>query len=68
LPDTGLNGPELTKRLFVEHNMYIKHCQGKTMPDADRYIRIAARTKEENFNLVDALKSLLGDKNKIERT
>ncbi|MBU0465441.1 MAG: histidinol-phosphate aminotransferase family protein [Proteobacteria bacterium] len=63
LPDTGLNGPELTKRLFIEHNMYIKHCQGKTMPDADRYIRIAARTEEENTNLVDALASMLGNKN-----
>ncbi|WP_299981585.1 histidinol-phosphate transaminase [Desulfobacula sp.] len=64
LPDIGPNGPELTKKLFIEHNMYIKHCQGKTMPHADRYIRIAARTKEENTNLVDALASILGDKNK----
>ncbi|MDA3915875.1 MAG: histidinol-phosphate transaminase [Deltaproteobacteria bacterium] len=64
LSDTGLNAPELTKQLFIEHNIYIKHCQGKTMPDADRYIRIAARTKEENTNLVDALASILGDKNK----
>jgi len=29
------------------------------MPDADRYIRIAARTKEENTNLVDAMTSTL---------
>ena len=68
LPDTGLNGPDLAKRLFIEHNIYIKHCEGKTMPHSDRYVRIAARTKEENINLVDALKSLLGDKNKIERS
>ncbi|MFH2059503.1 MAG: aminotransferase class I/II-fold pyridoxal phosphate-dependent enzyme [Pseudomonadota bacterium] len=68
LPDKGLNAPELTKKLFIEHNMYTKHCQGKTMPDADRYIRIAARTKEENTNLVDAIKSIMGDINKIERT
>jgi len=68
LSDTGPNAPELTKQLFIEHNIYIKHCQGKTMPDADRYIRIAARTKEENTNLVDALGSILVDKNKIERT
>jgi len=67
LPDTGPNAPELTKKLFVEHNMYIKDCQGKTMPGADRYIRIAARTKKENTNLVNALGSILGDKNKIER-
>ena len=68
LPDTGPNASELTKKLFVEHNMYIKNCQGKTMPDADQYVRIAARTKEENTSLVDALGSILGDKNKIERT
>ena len=55
LPDTGLSAPELTKKLFIEHNIYIKHCQGKTMPDADQYIRIAARTKEENTTLVQAM-------------
>ena len=64
LPDTGPSAPELTKRLFVEHNMYIKHCQGKTMPDSDRYIRIAARTKEENTNLVQAMGLILGANNK----
>ncbi|MFO7750308.1 MAG: aminotransferase class I/II-fold pyridoxal phosphate-dependent enzyme [Desulfobacteraceae bacterium] len=59
LPDKGISGPELTKRLFIEHNMYIKHCQGKTMPDADRYIRIAARTEEENTSLVQAMGLIL---------
>ena len=52
------------KKLFIEHNMYIKHCQGKTLPDADRYIRIASRTETENFRLKDALVSILGYKNK----
>jgi histidinol-phosphate/aromatic aminotransferase/cobyric acid decarboxylase-like protein len=64
LPDTGPSAPELTKKLFIEHNMYIKHCQGKTLPDADRYIRIASRTETENFRLKDALVSILGYKNK----
>lgn len=63
LPDNGPSAPEVTKKLFVEHNMYIKHCQGKTLPEADRYIRIASRTKKENSNLVDALVSILGYKN-----
>ncbi len=62
LPDGGPDGPEVTKRLFIEHNMYIKHCGGKTMPEADRFIRIAARTNKENSNLVDALVSILGYK------
>jgi threonine-phosphate decarboxylase len=39
--------------------MYIKHCQGKTLAHADRFIRIASRTEKENTNLVDALASIL---------
>jgi histidinol-phosphate/aromatic aminotransferase/cobyric acid decarboxylase-like protein len=62
LPDDAPSAPEVTKKLFIEHNMYIKHCQGKTLPDADRYIRVASRTKTENSNLVDALVSILGYK------
>ena len=43
------------KKLFIEHNMYIKDCAGKTQPDSDRYLRIASRTEEENCKLVAAL-------------
>ena len=59
LPDTALSGPEVTKRLFIEHNIYIKDSAGKTQPDASRYIRIASRTNEENNKLIDALKSVM---------
>ena len=59
LPDAALSGPEVTKRLFVEHNIYIKDSVGKTQPDADRYIRIASRTQEENNTLVDALMGVM---------
>lgn len=59
LPDTALNGPEVTKRLFIKHNIYIKHSAGKTQPDADRYIRISSRTPEENNTLIDALKDII---------
>jgi threonine-phosphate decarboxylase len=59
LPDEGLNAPQLTRKLFIDHNMYIKHCQGKTLAHADRFIRIASRTEKENTNLVDALASIL---------
>ncbi len=62
LPDAGLNAPQLTEKLFIDHNMYIKHCQGKTLAHADRFIRIASRTEKENTNLVDALASILGYK------
>jgi histidinol-phosphate/aromatic aminotransferase/cobyric acid decarboxylase-like protein len=59
LPDTGPSAPEVTNKLFVEHDIYIKHCQGKTLPESDRYVRIASRTKKENFELVRALRTVL---------
>ncbi|NOY60473.1 MAG: histidinol-phosphate aminotransferase family protein [Calditrichaeota bacterium] len=56
LPDyVHSSAPEITKKLFIEHNMYIKDCVGKTQPDSDRYLRIASRTEAENCKLVAAL-------------
>jgi len=59
LPDAALSGPKVTKRLFIEYNIYIKDSVGKTQPDADRYIRIASRTQEENNTLIDALTDVI---------
>jgi threonine-phosphate decarboxylase len=55
LPDYVQSAPEMTKKLFIEYNMYIKDCVGKTQPDSDRYFRIASRTEAENCKLVAAL-------------
>ncbi len=55
LPESALSGPEVTKRLFIEHNIYIKDSHEKTQQDADRYIRIASRTDEENSKLIEAM-------------
>ncbi|PHR29973.1 MAG: L-threonine O-3-phosphate decarboxylase [Fluviicola sp.] len=63
LPDDALSGPEVTKRLFIEYNIYIKDSKGKTQPEADRYIRIASRTPEENSKLIDALMDVMYKKN-----
>ncbi len=52
-------GPEITRRLYVEHNILIKDCAAKSMPEADRYLRIASRTPDENRRLVQALATLL---------
>ncbi len=60
LPDHSASGPEITKRLFVEHNIYIKHCQRKTLPESDRYLRIASRTQTENHQLIEALRDIIG--------
>ena len=62
LPDSAQSAPEFTRRLFVDHNMYIKDCQGKTLRDSDRYIRIASRTQNENEKLVAAMRSILDSK------
>ena len=63
LPDDALSGPEVTKRLFIEYNIYIKDSKGKTQPEADRYIRIASRTPEENSKFIDALLDVMYKKN-----
>jgi threonine-phosphate decarboxylase len=54
----GLTGADLVQRLFQSHNILIKDCAGKSMQDADRYLRIASRTPAENRKLVEALKRL----------
>ena len=59
LPDDGPSGPEVTRRLFVEDNIYIKHCAEKTMPDPSRYVRIASRTHAENRAVTAALARIL---------
>jgi histidinol-phosphate/aromatic aminotransferase/cobyric acid decarboxylase-like protein len=55
LPDDAQNASAISKKLFIEHNMYIKDCAGKSQPDSNRYLRIASRTEAENAKLVEAL-------------
>jgi histidinol-phosphate/aromatic aminotransferase/cobyric acid decarboxylase-like protein len=59
LPDQAASGPEVTRQLFVESNILVKHCAEKAMPEADRYLRIASRTREENRTLAGALQKVL---------
>ncbi len=59
LVEPGVTGPEVARRLYVEHNILIKDCAAKSMPEADRYLRIASRTSAENRRLVQALGALL---------
>lgn len=55
----SLTGPELARRLYIEHHILIKDCSAKSMPEADRYVRIASRTATENEQLAQALATLL---------
>ena len=59
LTDPDLNGLVIAKRLFVEHNIFVKHCAGKHMPRGDRYLRIASKTAAENDVLVEAMQQCL---------
>ena len=59
LPNDAVSGPELARRLFIEENILVKHCAGKMMPEADRYLRIACRTQAENQILVEALRRII---------
>ena len=59
LPDAAPSGPEVARALFVKSNILIKHCAGKSMPDADRYLRIASRTVAENCTLAEALRAVI---------
>ncbi len=59
LPDAAPSGPEVARALFLENNILIKHCVGKSMPDADRYLRIASRTVAENCTLAEALRAVI---------
>jgi histidinol-phosphate/aromatic aminotransferase/cobyric acid decarboxylase-like protein/choline kinase len=59
LSDPNASGLEITRKLYIEHNILIKDCAKKSMPEADRYLRIASRTQKENKKLIDALTMLL---------
>lgn len=59
LPDS-ISAPDLVSRLFAEHNMLIKDCSEKTMREGAHYVRIAARTPDENRALVAAIRAVLG--------
>jgi len=59
LPDYAPSGPKVVRQLFIDHNIYIKDCAGKNMPEADRYLRIASRSHDENKQLTSALREVL---------
>ncbi|MEZ4502975.1 MAG: aminotransferase class I/II-fold pyridoxal phosphate-dependent enzyme [Dehalococcoidia bacterium] len=61
LDDAQPSGPDFARRLYVEHGILVKDCAAKSMPDADRYLRIASRTPEENARLVEAMRAALVD-------
>jgi histidinol-phosphate/aromatic aminotransferase/cobyric acid decarboxylase-like protein len=55
----GPSAPEVAERLFVKHNILVKHCAGKDMADGDRHLRIASKTRLENLSLVESVRECL---------
>lgn len=52
----GMTAKELTKVLFLRHNLFIKDLSGKMKRDGRQFIRIAVRNTEDNDRMVQALK------------
>ncbi len=50
----GLTAKELTKRLLLNHNLFVKDLSGKI--PGKQYLRLAVRNTEDNNKLVKALK------------
>jgi histidinol-phosphate/aromatic aminotransferase/cobyric acid decarboxylase-like protein/choline kinase len=61
LPE-GCSARGIVRRVFAEHDILLKDCAGKSMPDGDRYLRISCRTPEENRRLAAALGGILAER------
>ncbi len=59
VPASEPSAPDLARRLFVEHSILVKHCDGKHMEDGDRYLRLASKTESENRVLLEAMRQCL---------
>lgn len=55
----GVTAKELTKRLLLEHNLFIKDLSSKIKQDGRQFVRIAVRAERDNQLLVNALKAVL---------
>ena len=50
---------DLVWGMLDAHNIFLKNCAGKTMPDAQQFFRVASRSQAENERLVAALKDVV---------
>lgn len=61
LPE-GADGPDVVLRAFAGHGVLMKDCAGKSMPDGERYLRVACRTPRENERLAAVLAAVLAER------
>lgn len=55
LQDGAGTAAELTSQLLSEFGIFIKDCSGKSMPQAERFFRVASRGARDNFRLTRAV-------------
>ncbi|WP_192178502.1 MULTISPECIES: pyridoxal phosphate-dependent aminotransferase [Mesorhizobium] len=58
LPDDWPDGAALAEKLLAHHRVLIRHSGAKTLSKGTRYLRIAARTFDENRLLVERLQEV----------
>ncbi|WP_069166173.1 aminotransferase class I/II-fold pyridoxal phosphate-dependent enzyme [Nocardia altamirensis] len=58
LPD-GWHAREVAEAMLSRFGILVKDCSGKSMPDADRYVRISCRTAPENHRVATSLAAVL---------
>lgn len=52
-------GPQVGRALFARSKILVKDCSGKSMREAEKYLRISSRTGPQNCRLVVALAEVL---------
>lgn len=55
----GTTAAELTKRLLIDYNLFIKDLSGKITRGGKQFVRIAVRDTADNKRLVNALREIL---------
>ncbi len=55
----GKSSSDLTEKLLIDHDLFIKDLKGKKGFDNKEYIRIAVRDEKDNDFIVDVLKSFV---------
>lgn len=52
----GMSAKELTERLLIKHNLFIKDLSGKIKKGNRQFVRLAVRSVEDNERLLEALR------------
>ena len=55
----GRTAKELTKRLLLEYQLFIKDLSAKIRMDGRQFVRIAVRSVEDNRKLLEALREMI---------